>query len=120
MKILNYFLTDFEQEILKEMDKPEKWTQDKYTLNHAVGFRFWTLDIAFIPFLDFNACNDAHGKIKTPKISGWIAKFLLWAKYHFVLNPALEKIEYTLAYQALKNDQESAMSALNSEDKNNA
>lgn len=116
MKILNYFLTDFEQEILKEMDKPEKWTQDKYTINHCLGFCYWT---ALVPFSDFNAYNSGYRKIKTPEISGLIAKFLLWAKYQFVLNPALNKIESALAFQALKNDNDCAMALLNSEDKKN-
>lgn len=114
MKILNYFLTEFEQEILKEMDKPEKWSRSEETINHSVGFCYWT---ALVPFSDFNAYNSVYRKIKTPKISGLIAKFLLWAKYQFVLNPALTKIECALAYQALKNDNGCAMAALKREDK---
>lgn len=110
MKILNYFLTEFEQEILKEMDKPEKWNRNEYTIDHCLGFHFWTSNL---PFFDFNGYSNVFDKVKTPKISGWIAKFLLWAKYQFVLNPVL-------ANQALKNDHDYAMAVLKSEDKNNA
>jgi hypothetical protein len=116
MSFFHRFLTEFEQEMLKEMDKPEKWIANDYTIDHVAGFRYWVTNM---PLIDFGSVKPIS-KVPTPKFSGFIAKFLLWAKYQFVLNPALTKIECALAYQALKNDNDDAMAALKSEDKNNA
>lgn len=87
MSFFHRFLTEFEQEILKEMDKPEKWIANDYTIKHVAGFSYWVTNM---PLIDFGSVKPISN-VPTPKFSGFIAKFLLWKKYYFTLKPVLDK-----------------------------
>ena len=78
--VYNY-LTEFEREMLKEMDDVSKWKLSECTLTHASGFRYWVANMWLIDFAPHNGFSE----IRTLEFSSSIAKLLLWKKYQFCL-----------------------------------
>lgn len=79
------YLTEFEIMMLAEMDKPEMWEMDSFTIEHKAGFQYWITNTHFFCFNAYQSCFKANA----PEISGFIAKFMLWHKATFSLIPAL-------------------------------